>query len=92
MVEAVWIPVVIVLVALGVYAAVMILGGDKRRDLAKEAETEAKDVKAAAEAALTVELAAIEGDRRDLEAIKAIGNDAERLQALADYANRRRKR
>ena len=89
--DIVWIPVVVVLVALATYAAVRIFGG-KRQDLTKDADTQARDVRAAAEAALAAELEALEGERRELEGIKVIENDAERLQALADLANRRRNR
>lgn len=89
--DAVWIPVIIVLVAIVAYAAVHIFGS-KKRDLTKDAEAEAENVRAAAEAALTVELKALDSEREELEGVKAIENDAERLKALADFANRRRKR
>jgi len=90
--DIVWIPVAIVILALGAYAAMHLFGGGKRQNLAKDAEARARDVRTAAEAALAVELESLEVERQDLEGIKGIKNDAERLRALADFANRRRKR
>jgi hypothetical protein len=88
--------VIVLAVAIGavvVIAVAMVFGAKGgKKELVAEAETKAEDIRAAALASLAAEIADLEKDRRDLNRIKAIENDAERLQALADYANRRRKK
>lgn len=86
--DVVWLPVAIVLVALGVFAAVRLFQPDKG-DLVGDTHKRAQDLKAAAEAALAAELHTLKGDREELDRIRGIESDAERLQALADYSNRR---
>ena len=86
-----WIPVVLVVSAIGVYAAIRLFGGKgKKKDLVAEAKAEAKDIKAAADAQLEVELKGVDDDRAELGRIKKIENDEARLAELARFGNRRR--
>lgn len=89
--DIIWIPVGLVILALGTYAVAYIFGG-RKQDLVQDAQNRVADVRAAAEAALVAELQAIEDERRDLDYIKNIEDAGERLKALAAYANRRRRR
>lgn len=88
--DAAWIAIGVVIGAALLYAGVTFLaGGTKPKgDPVAEADKRAADVKAAAEAALQLELQRVEADRRRLEQIKAITDETERLKALADFANR----
>lgn len=88
-----WIPVVIVVLALGIYlvARLVTKKPDDRKALVDEAKTEVAEVKAKADAQLAAELEKVDADVGELNAIKEITDDAARLQALADYGNRRRR-
>lgn len=89
--DIIWIPVGLVLLALGTYAVAYLFGG-RKQDHVRDAKNQVADVRAAAEAALVAELQAIEDERAELDEIKAIEDAGERLKALAAYANRKRKR
>lgn len=87
-----WIPVVLVVGAIVVYVLVRIFGGkgNDRRELVDKAQTEADNIKAAADAQLAAELQEVDADKDKLAEIGEIEDDAARLSALADYANRER--
>ena len=87
-----WVPVAFILAAMGVYLFVKLFGGgDKAKtNWLDDATRKAEDIKAAADAALVVELAEVRKDRDELNRIEEITDDTERLEALAAYANRKR--
>ena len=85
-----WIPVVVVVLAIGIFVVVRLFGG-KKFDLVAEAKTKAADIKVAADAQLAAELQEVDADRGKLNEIKEIVDDEARLAALAKYANRRRR-
>lgn len=84
-----WIPVVVIVAAIGLYAVVRLFGGGKKPDPVAEAKAQAADIKAAADAQLAAELQEIDADIADLDRIKAINDDEARLAELAKYSNRR---
>ncbi len=85
-----WIPVVVIILAIGIFVVVRLFGG-KKSDLVAEAKTKAADIKVAADAQLAAELQEVDADRGKLDEIKEIADDGARLAALAKYANRRRR-
>ncbi len=85
-----WIPVVVVVLAIGIFVVVHLFGG-KKSDLVAEAKTKAADIKVAADAQLAAELQEVDADRGKLDEIKEIADDEARLAALAEYSNRTRR-
>lgn len=86
-----WIPVVVVVVAIGLYAVVRLFGiGGKKSNLVADAKARTEDIKTAADAQLAAELKKSDADVAELDQIKEIDDDETRLIELAKYANRRR--
>ncbi len=84
-----WIPVVVVVAAIGLYVVVRLFGGSKKSDPVAEAKAQAADIKAAADAQLAAELQEVDADVAELDRIKEIDDDEARLAELARYANRK---
>lgn len=84
----VWIPVVIVVAAIGLYIVVRLFGGGKKSDLVAKTKAQAADIKAAADVQLAAELQEVDADIDELDRIKAIDDDETRLAELARYSNR----
>lgn len=84
-----WIPVVVIVAAIGFYVVVRLFGGGEKPDLVAEAKAQAEDIKAAADAQLAAELQEVDADVAELDRIKDIDDAESRLAELARYANRR---
>lgn len=87
-----WIPVVVVLIAIVLFAAAKVFGGEhtKSPTMADDVVAEADAIEEAADAQLAVELAHVDADKEALADIEIIDDDAARLEALAKYGNRGR--
>lgn len=83
-----WIPVVIIIAAIGVYVVARLFGG-KKPDLVTEAKAEVADIKTKADTQLAAELQEVDADVTELDRIKVIDDAEVRLAELAKYANRR---